>query len=105
MHWYALSKATGMATLCASELDARRVAKEADNLYPRSGPHVATRLAPIDEGLLAAAIITLTDNAHLADGEVCTLIHLKRAVSQVLGGEKALDMFFRGSAESGGREE
>lgn len=48
MYWYALSKTTGMATLCASEQDARREAKAYDSLYPRAAPHVATRLQPID---------------------------------------------------------
>ena len=53
MRWYALSKTTGMATLCASEQDARREAKAYDNLYPKAAPHVATRLQPLDadEGL------------------------------------------------------
>lgn len=53
MHWYALSKTTGVATLCASEQDARREAKAYDALYPLAAPHVATRLQPIDadEGL------------------------------------------------------
>ena len=46
MHWYALSKTTGMATLCASEQDARREAKAYDSLYPKAAPHIATRLQP-----------------------------------------------------------
>ena len=30
--------------------------------------------------LLEAAIKTIEENGHLADGEVCTLIHLKRGI-------------------------
>ena len=30
--------------------------------------------------LLEAAIKTIKENGHLADGEVCTLIHLKRVI-------------------------
>lgn len=48
MHWYVLSESTGVATLCASESDARREAGAYDRLYPRAAPHVATRLAAID---------------------------------------------------------
>lgn len=48
MHWYALSKTTGVATLCASAADARREAKAYDRLYPASAPHVATRLVQSD---------------------------------------------------------
>lgn len=47
MHWYALSKATGVATLCAGEHDARRESKSYDRLYPRAAPHVAVRLVPV----------------------------------------------------------
>lgn len=53
--------------------------------YPHHAPHIATRLVPVDDGLLAAACRTLDENAHLADGDDCTLIHLKRAVEKVIG--------------------
>lgn len=55
MRWYVLSKTTGIATLCASERDARSEAEAYNRLYPLHAPHVATRLQPIDTGLLAAA--------------------------------------------------
>ena len=32
------------------------------------------------DALLEAAIKTIEENGHLADGEVCTLIHLKRGI-------------------------
>ncbi|MEJ5209592.1 hypothetical protein [Denitratimonas sp. CY0512] len=48
MHWYALSKTSGIATLCASESDARKAAQEYDETWPMAAPHVATRLQPID---------------------------------------------------------
>ncbi len=54
MHWYALSQTTGMATLCASEQDARREAPAYDRLYPRAAPHIATQLVPAD--LVRAAL-------------------------------------------------
>jgi hypothetical protein len=82
-HWYVLSETTGIATLCASEQDARSEARDYDKVYPLAAPHVATRLQPIDTGLLAAAQQTLAENAHLADGDTCTLLTLKRAVAEV----------------------
>lgn len=85
MHWYALSKTTGIATLCKDERDARQAAIQYDREWPKGAPYVATRLAPIDTGLLAAAQKTLEENMHLADGDVCTLIHLKRAVAEIVG--------------------
>lgn len=87
MRWYVLSKTTGIATLCASERDARSEAEAYNRLYPLHAPHVATRLQAIDAGLLAAAQQTLEENGHLADGDVCTLIHLKRAVAEILGND------------------
>lgn len=87
MRWYVLSKTTGIATLCASERDARSEAEAYNRLYPLHAPHVATRLQAIDTGLLAAAQQTLEENGHLADGDVCTLIHLKRAVAEILGND------------------
>lgn len=53
MHWYALSKKTGMATLCLNEEDARREAESADRFYPNAAPHIATRLVPVDAGSAA----------------------------------------------------
>lgn len=47
MHWYALSK-TGIATLCASEADAKREVSSCDKLYPRDSPHIATQLVPLE---------------------------------------------------------
>lgn len=87
MRWYVLSKTTGIATLCASERDARSEAEAYNRLYPLHAPHVATRLQAIDAGLLAAAQQTLEENGHLADGDVCTLIHLKRAVVEIFGND------------------
>ena len=40
----------------------------------------ALRLRERIEELEAAIIKTLNENAHLADGDVCTLIDLKRAM-------------------------
>jgi hypothetical protein len=36
--------------------------------------------------LLAAAVKTVDENGHLADGDNCTLIHLVRAISKANGG-------------------
>jgi hypothetical protein len=41
--WYCVSN-DGMATLCADGDDASQVAKEADFLWPRHGPHKAMQL-------------------------------------------------------------
>ena len=41
--WYCVS-ADGMATLCVDGDNARKVAKEADFLWPRHGPHKAMQL-------------------------------------------------------------
>lgn len=49
---------------------------------------VYAKLMPEVERLRAAIIKTLEDNRHLADGENCTLIHLKRIINQQNGGEK-----------------
>lgn len=35
--------------------------------------------------LLEAAVRTIEENLHLADGENCTLIHLKRAIAKATG--------------------
>lgn len=48
MHWYVLSKKSGIAALCTSESDARKAAQEYDKAWPNAAPHVATRLQPID---------------------------------------------------------
>lgn len=44
--WYCLS-ANGMATLALDENDARNVALESDQLYPRNGPHQAVQMVPV----------------------------------------------------------
>lgn len=38
--------------------------------------------------LLAACEKTLEENGHLADGENCTLTHLKRVVTKIKGGDR-----------------
>lgn len=43
MNWYVLNKDC-MATLCASEQDARDEAEEYDRIYPARAPHTATQL-------------------------------------------------------------
>jgi len=70
MHWYTLSKTTGMATLCASEQDARREAKAYDKLYPRAAPHIATQLVPIDAQELIESCVpcgSICDPQNVAD--------------------------------------
>lgn len=46
IRWYCLS-ANGMATLALDENDARNVALESDQLYPRNGPHQAVQMVPV----------------------------------------------------------
>lgn len=46
LRWYCLS-ANGMATLALDENDARNVALESDQLYPRNGPHQAVQMVPV----------------------------------------------------------
>jgi hypothetical protein len=72
MHWYVLSKTTGVATLCASEQDARHKAKAYDTLCPRAAPHVATRLQPIDadEGLDVAEELRMEAKQAKADARL-----------------------------------
>ena len=72
MHWYVLSETTGMATLCASEKDARRESKAYDRLYPRAAPHTATQLVKAD--LVRALLdgldtywITLDEGKHAVE--------------------------------------
>lgn len=47
-HWYCVNT-IGMATLCRDEADARREAADADAMWPRHAPHVATQLVPMAE--------------------------------------------------------
>lgn len=70
MHWYVLSKTTGMATLCASEQDARHEAKAYDRLYPLAAPHIATQLVPVDAQELIEACVpggSICDPQNVAD--------------------------------------
>ena len=63
--WYCLSR-EGMATLCTDKADAEMTAINADELYPRAGPHRAVQLveaapqpqqaAPAVEDLLVMAV-------------------------------------------------
>jgi hypothetical protein len=46
--WYSVNT-IGMATLCRGEADARREAADADAMWPRHAPHVATQLVPMAE--------------------------------------------------------
>ena len=45
MNWYVLNK-DGVATLCASEQNARDEAEVYDRIYPGGRPHTATPLVP-----------------------------------------------------------
>lgn len=47
-----------------------------------SSVKTARDMADAVEKLYDAALVTLRDNAHLADGDDCTLIKLKRAVGE-----------------------
>ena len=70
MHWYALSKTTGVATLCASEQDARRAVKAYDRRYPRAAPHIATQLVSVDAQELIEACVpggSICDPQNVAD--------------------------------------
>lgn len=44
--WYVINR-EGLATLCRDEEDARTVAAEADEQFPRRRPHIAAQLAPL----------------------------------------------------------
>ncbi len=48
--WYCVTN-YGAATLCVDEDDARKVAAETDEMYPRNGPHVAVQLAPLSSAV------------------------------------------------------
>ena len=76
-----------MATLCMDQADAVQVAEFSDLDWPRHSPHMAVQLVDAADfnNLLAAAESTLAKNLHLADGENCTLIDLKRAVEKITG--------------------
>jgi len=43
------------------------------------------RLIAAAPDLLAACKLTIEENLYLADGDVCTLIHLKRAIAKAEG--------------------
>lgn len=45
--WYVLDR-NGAATLCVDEADARSVASECDQTFPRMAPHTPTRMVAID---------------------------------------------------------
>lgn len=47
-HWYMVNK-DGMATLCANRKDAQRNADDAENKWPKQGPHRAVQLVPADD--------------------------------------------------------
>lgn len=44
--WYCLNS-DGVATLCIDQVDAEKTAEDADIMYPRFAPHVATQLVPL----------------------------------------------------------
>ena len=48
-HWYAVDR-HGLATLCASEEDARDPAAEAAQLYPNNAPYTAVQMVPVGAG-------------------------------------------------------
>lgn len=75
-------------------IDKNKIREEADHFFewPESAPHrltVSTTSAILFAEYIAekatkemreAIEKTIEENLHLADGEVCTLIHLKRAI-------------------------
>lgn len=84
--WCCLS-ADGIACICADEDDAIQSAKLADGDWPSDAPNRAVQLvdATAFDELLTAAQATLSNNLHLADGDNCTLIDIKRAVEKITG--------------------
>jgi hypothetical protein len=66
--WYCVNT-IGMATLCRDEADARREAADADAMWPRHAPHVATQLVPMAEiDRLRARVASLEESLHYANG-------------------------------------
>jgi len=84
--WFCVS-ARGRATQCKSEAGAKRLAVANDEFWPPDAPHRAVQLVEATAfcELLTAAQTTLTNNLHLADGDNCTLIDIKRAVEKITG--------------------
>jgi predicted RNase H-like nuclease (RuvC/YqgF family) len=66
LRWYCVNT-IGMATLCRDEADARREAADADAMWPRHAPHVATQLVPMAE------IDRLRARVEAADVEIADL--------------------------------
>lgn len=63
--WYCVNT-IGMATLCRDEADARREAADADTVWPRHAPHVATQLVPMAElERLRARVAELEQDAEI----------------------------------------
>jgi len=46
--WYVISR-TGIATLCADEIDARKSAVEFDHDWPDAAPHSAVQMVTVDD--------------------------------------------------------
>jgi hypothetical protein len=62
-----------------AEREVQRLKKESDQILNDAIANIDRKAARIKE-LEAAIIKTLNENGHLADGEDCTLIDLKRAI-------------------------
>lgn len=84
--WYMLNK-VDMATLCHDQRDAETLVVQCDVEWPNMAPHKAVQIidATAYTELLAECKATLQELGHLADGEQCTLIRLKRAVEKATG--------------------
>lgn len=69
--WYCVNT-IGMATLCRDEADARREAADADAMWPRHAPHVATQLVPMAEiDRLRARVAELERDRVHAGVDIC----------------------------------
>lgn len=91
--WYVIDSSCFL-TRCDDDADAQQFAREEDANWPHRAPHRGVHIAEAKEvealrrqrdQLLTAAQSTLTANLHLADGDNCTLIDLKRAVERITG--------------------
>jgi len=57
----------------------------ASSMWAKSAAAELRRLHEVNQELVEACIKTIEENLHLADGDVCTLIHLKRAIAKARG--------------------
>jgi hypothetical protein len=82
--------------ICRLDLEDRGVTEENQSELEIEQAKAA-RLIAAAPALLSAAIKTVEENRHLADGDNCTLVHLVRAIAKAEGRDPALSLRVDGS--------